>query len=55
MVTRELATSHATNCMDEIPTVEIFESVLVWIMGVGTTVELIRWRIFTTLLVTGVL
>ena len=55
VVTAEFAPSHTTNCVDEIPTVKIFKPVLIWVMGVGTTVEVIRRRIFTTLLVTCIL
>ena len=41
--------------MDEIATEQVFESVLVRVMGVGTTIEFVRRRILPTLLITSVL
>ena len=55
MVTGKLATSHATDGMDEVATVEIFETILIWIVGVGVTVEVIGWRVLLTFLITSVL
>ena len=55
MMTGQLATGHTTNGVDEITTVKIFEPVLVRIVGVGTTVEVVRWRILPTFLVTCIL
>ena len=55
VVAREFATSHTTDGMDKVVTVEIFEPILVRIVGVGTTVKVVRRRIFPTLLVTSIL
>ena len=51
----KFVTSHTTNRMDEIVTIEILEPVLVWIMGVGAAIKVIRRRILPTLLITSVL
>ena len=48
-------TSHVTDRMDEVAAVKILEPVLVWVMGVGTTVEVVRRRVLPTLLVTSIL
>ena len=55
MVTTELAASHTANRMDEVGVIQIFKSVLIRIMSVGPAVEVIRRRIFTTLLITCIL
>ena len=55
MVTREFATGHTTDGVDEVAAVEIFKPVLIRVMGVGTTVEVVRRRVFPSFLVTGVL
>ena len=55
MIAGKLATSHPTNGVDEVATIQIFEPVLIRVMGVGTTVKVIRRRILPTLLVTSVL
>ena len=41
--------------MDKVPTVKVFKPVLIWVVGVGATVEIHRRRILPTLLVTSVL
>ena len=41
LVTGKLTASHATDCMDEVPTVEIFKAILIRIMGIGAAVELV--------------
>ena len=51
----EFATSHPTDGMDEVGPVEVFEPVLIGIVGVGSAVEIIGRRIFPTLLVTCIL
>ena len=51
----KLATSHTADRMDEIGPVEILEPVLVWIVSVGTTVEIVRRRILAALLITCIL
>ena len=55
VVAREFTMSHVTDGMDEVVTEQIFESVLVRVVGVGTTIEVVRRRIFTTLLITCIL
>ena len=55
MVTREFAMSHTTNRMNEAAAVQIFEPVLVRVVGVGAAVEVERQRIFPTFLVMSVL
>ena len=55
LVTCEFATSHLADGMDEIMTIEIFKSILVGIVGVGTTIKLVCQRIFDTVLVVSVL
>ena len=55
MVTTEFTTSHPANGVDEVGPVKILKSVLVRIMGVGTTIEVVGRRIFTTLLITSIL
>ena len=37
----QLAACHLTNHMDEILTVEVFEPVLVQVVGVGTTIKVV--------------
>ena len=54
-VMSQLATSHATDRMDKVATVKIFEPVLVWIMGVRVAVEVIGRRVLPTLFITSIL
>ena len=51
----QLAASHPTDSMDEVPMVQIFKSVLVRVVGVGTTVELMSGGVFNTILVMSIL
>ena len=51
----KLTTSNAADGVDEVRAVQIFEPVLIGIMGVGTTVKVIGRRILPTFLVTCVL
>ena len=44
-----------TDGMDEVAAVEVFEPVLVRIMGVRTTIEVVRGRVLTTFLVASIL
>ena len=55
MVMSQLATSHSTNGMDKIYAVEIFESVLIRIMGVGPMVEVKRGRVLNPILIMSIL
>ena len=38
MMTSQFAVHHLTDRMDEVSLIEIFEPVLIWVMGIGTTV-----------------
>ena len=51
----KLATGYPADGVDEVGPVEIFEPVLVRIMGVGTTIEVVSRRVLPTLLVTCIL
>ena len=55
MVACKFATGYMTNGVNEVPTVEVFEPILIRVMGVGTTVEVVRWRVLTTFLIASVL
>ena len=55
MVTAEFTTSHLANRMNEVGAVKILETVLVGIVGVGTTVKVVSRRILPTLLITSIL
>ena len=55
MVAAEFMTSHTTDRVDKVGPVQVFEPVLIRVVGVGTTIKVIRRRIFTTLLVTCIL
>ena len=54
-VTSQLATCHSTNSMDEVSMIEIFKSILVRVMGVGTTVEIVCQGVLNTVLVASIL
>ena len=54
-VTGEFAAGHPTNSMNEVAAVEVFKSVSIWIVGIGTTIEIMSRRVFDPILVTGVL
>ena len=51
----KFATGHPTDGMDEVGPVQILEPVLVRVVSVGTTIEVVGWRILPTLLVTCIL
>ena len=51
----QFVTCHPTNCMNEILTVEIFETVFIGIMCVGLTVELMGRRVLNPVLITSIL
>ena len=55
VVTGEFAASHPTDGVNKVTMVEIFEPVLIRVMGVGAMVEVHRRRVFPTFLVTSVL
>ena len=54
-VTCQFVTSHPTDGMDEIATIEIFKPILIQVMSVGLTIEVMRRRILNTVLVTSIL
>ena len=55
MMTTEFTTGHAANGVDKVSAIKILEPVLVRVMSVGTMIEVIRRRVFTTFLVTSIL
>ena len=55
MMTGKFMTSHPTNGVDEIVTVKVFKPVLIWIMGVGPTIEVQSRRVFDPILITSIL
>ena len=55
VVTAEFVTSHTTNRMDEIGTIQVFEPVLIRVVGVGPTVKVVGRRVLPTFLVTCIL
>ena len=55
VMTAEFATGHTTNRVDEVGTVQIFEPVLIRVVGVGTTIEVVGRRVLPTFLVTCIL
>ena len=54
-VMSQLAAHHLTDSVNEIPTVQVFEPVLVRIMRVGVTIELVRRRVLNPVFITSVL
>ena len=55
MVTSQLTTSYPTDSMDEIPMIEIFEPILVWVVGIGSTIEVMGRGILDTILIASIL
>ena len=55
VMTTKLSTSDPTDRVDEVGPVQIFEPILVRIVGVGTTVEVVSRRVLPTLFVTCIL
>ena len=55
VVTAKFATSHATDGMDEVRTIQVLKPVLIRVVGVGPTIKVISRRILPTLLVTCIL
>ena len=51
----ELTTGNPTNGVDEVGPVKVFKPVLIRVMGVGTTIKVIRRRVLSTFLVTCIL
>ena len=46
---------YPTDSVDEVPTIEIFEPVLIWVVSVGVTVEVMSQRVFNSVLVASIL
>ena len=55
VMTAKFTTSDSADRMDEIGPVQIFESVLIRVVGVGATIEVIGRRVLPTFLVTCIL
>ena len=55
MVATELATSHTADRVNKVCPIQVFEPVLIRVVGVGTAVELVGRRVFPTFLVTCIL
>ena len=55
LVTCQLTMGHTTDGMDKVPTVKIFEPVLVRVMSVGPTMEIGRRRVLNPVLITSIL
>ena len=54
-VMSQLVAGHPADCVNEIMMVEIFKPILIWVMGVGTMIEIHRRRILHTVLITSIL
>ena len=54
-MTGKFMTSHTTNGVDEIVMVKVFKPVLIWIMGVGLTIEVQSRRVFDPILIMSIL
>ena len=55
MVTSKFTASYATDGMDEVAAEQIFKPVLIRVVGVRTTIEVVRGRVFATFFVTCIL
>ena len=55
MMMGQFATHHLTDCMDEIPTVQVFEPVLIRVVCVGMPVKLMSGGIFNPVFVMSIL
>ena len=51
----QLAMCHLTDGVNEVPLVEVLETILVRIMGVGAMVEIVSQRIFNPILIVSIL
>ena len=54
MMAGQLVARHPTNSMDEVPTVKIFEPVLIWVMGIRTMIEVMSQGILNSVLVASI-
>ena len=55
MVTSQLTASYLANGVNEVPTIEIFEPVLIRVMGVGPTMKVGSGRVLDPVLITSIL
>ena len=55
LTTSQLVACHLTDGMDEVVTVQIFEPILIRVMGVRATVELMSRRVLYPVLITSIL
>ena len=55
VVVSQLVMSHLADCMDEIPTVQVFEPIFVRIVRIGSTIELMGRRVLNPLLIMSIL
>ena len=55
MMAGELVTSHPADGMNEVPMIEIFKPVLIWVVGVGPTMEVGSGGVLNPVFVTSVL
>ena len=46
---------YPTNRMDEVSSVQVLESILIWIMSIRATVEVMSQRVFDSVLVMSIL
>ena len=55
LVTSQLTMRHLADGMDEISSIEIFEPVLIWVMGVGLTMEVGSRRVLDPVFIMSIL
>ena len=55
LVTSQLTTSHPTDGMDEVSAIEIFEPVLIQVVGVGPTMEVDGGGVLNPVLIMSIL
>ena len=55
VMTAEFVAGHTTNRVNEVGAVQIFEPILIRVVGVGTTIEVVGRRVLPTFLVTCIL
>ena len=55
LVMRQLAMGHPTDGVNEVAMIQVFEPVLVRIMGIGATIKLVSRRVFNPILIMSVL
>ena len=53
-MTSQLATCHPTNRVNEVPMVQVFEPILVGIVGVGTMIKVVSQRVFNPIFIMSI-